>query len=193
VWKRTVGFNLGLCRCTDCCAVTSSLATEILLSSDFQSPSTFQTPRTTCSPTLMNYLTLNNLSPSLQSGFRPGHSTETAILLVLSEIIQAVGSGDFAALVLLDLSAAFDTVDHEILLQRLHKLRHKRSSPPMVSVVPSRPNPTCPSWFNDIVSCSLGLRCSPGLSDRADLVRSLHGRLDCTHHEPWAVTYAPLC
>jgi len=69
---------------------------------------------------LMNYLTLNNLLPSLQSGFRPGHSTETAILLVLSEIIQAVDRGDFAALVLLDLSAAFDTVDHEILLQRLH-------------------------------------------------------------------------
>jgi len=39
---------------------------------------------------------------------------------VLSEIIQAVDRGDFAALVLLDLSAAFDTVDHEILLQRLH-------------------------------------------------------------------------
>ena len=59
-------------------------------------------------------------TPSLQSGFRPGHSTETAILLVLSKIIQAVDSGDFAALVLLDLSAAFDTVDHEKLLQRLH-------------------------------------------------------------------------
>jgi len=44
---------------------------------------------------------------------------------------------------------------------------------------------------NHQVSCSLGLRCSPGLSDRADLVRPLHGRLDCTHHEPWAVT-APL-
>ena len=39
---------------------------------------------------------------------------------MLSEIIQAVDRGDFAALVLLDLSAAFDTVDHEILLQRLH-------------------------------------------------------------------------
>ena len=40
---------------------------------------------------------------------------------MLSEIIQAVDRGDFAALVLLDLSAAFDTVDHEIILpQRLH-------------------------------------------------------------------------
>jgi hypothetical protein len=70
---------------------------------------------------LLNYLLLNNLLPSLQSGFRPGHSTETAILHVLSDILTAVDSGDFAALVLLDLSAAFDTVDHSILLERLYR------------------------------------------------------------------------
>ena len=38
---------------------------------------------------------------------------------MLSDILQYVDRGDLAALVLLDLSAAFDTVDHEILLQRL--------------------------------------------------------------------------
>ena len=37
-----------------------------------------------------------------------------------SDILQAVDSGDSAALILLDLSAAFNTVDHEVLLQRLH-------------------------------------------------------------------------
>ena len=69
---------------------------------------------------LMHYLTSANLLPTRQSGFRPRHSTETAVLSVLSDILQAVDRGDVAALVLLDLSAAFDTVDHEILLQRLH-------------------------------------------------------------------------
>jgi len=68
---------------------------------------------------LMQYLSSADLLPSLQSGFRPGHSTETAVLRVLSDILQAVDRGDSAALILLDLSAAFDTLDHSILLQRL--------------------------------------------------------------------------
>jgi len=68
---------------------------------------------------MRDYLTPAELLPNLQSGFRPVHSTETAVLRVLSDILQAVDRGNSAALVLLDLSAAFDTVDHEILLQRL--------------------------------------------------------------------------
>jgi len=62
---------------------------------------------------LISYIQSSDL-PSLQSCFRPGHSTETAILCVLSDILEAVDDGDVAALVL-DLSAAFDTVDHDIL------------------------------------------------------------------------------
>jgi len=68
---------------------------------------------------LMDYLTSPDLLPTLQSGFRAAHSTETAVLCVLSDILLAVDSGDVAALILLDLSAAFDTVDNDILLQRL--------------------------------------------------------------------------
>lgn len=70
---------------------------------------------------LLHYLNQNDLLPPLQSGFRPGHSTETAVLHVFSDILAAVDRGDFAALVLLDLSAAFDTVDHGILLERLQR------------------------------------------------------------------------
>jgi len=69
---------------------------------------------------LMDYLESSDLLPPLQSGFRRSRSTETAVLRVLSDILQAVDHGDVAVLVLLDLSAAFDTVDHEILLQRMH-------------------------------------------------------------------------
>ena len=53
----------------------------------------------------------------LQSAYRAHHSTETAVLQVLSDILGALDRGDFAVLTLLDLSTAFDTVDHETLLR----------------------------------------------------------------------------
>ena len=63
---------------------------------------------------LMEYLSLAHLLPPVQSGFRQGYySTETAILQVLSDILQAVDRGDLTAVVLLDLP-----VDHSVLLQR---------------------------------------------------------------------------
>ena len=68
---------------------------------------------------LLGYLTTAELLPDLQSAYRAHHSTETAVLKVLSDILLAVDSGDLAMLTLLDLSAAFDTVDHATLLRRL--------------------------------------------------------------------------
>ena len=66
---------------------------------------------------LIAYLASNNLMPTLQSGFRSGHSTETAILWMLSDIYSSIDQGLVALLALLDVSAAFDTVDHDILLE----------------------------------------------------------------------------
>ena len=68
---------------------------------------------------LVAYLDNHHLLPTTQSGFRRGYSTETATIRVLSDLLDAVDRGDTAALVLLDLSAAFDTVVHEIMLERL--------------------------------------------------------------------------
>ena len=68
---------------------------------------------------LVSYLDTHRLLPATQSGFRRRHSTETATIRVLSDLLDSVDRGDTAALVLLDLTAAFDTVDHEILLKRL--------------------------------------------------------------------------
>jgi hypothetical protein len=68
---------------------------------------------------LIDYLKSAQLFPLYQSAYRMNHSTETAVLHVLSEILTAADRGDLSALVLLDLSAAFDTVDHNVLLKRL--------------------------------------------------------------------------
>jgi Reverse transcriptase (RNA-dependent DNA polymerase) len=48
---------------------------------------------------LMKYLTYADLLPPLQSGFRPGYSTETAVVRVFSDILQAVDREDLAALI----------------------------------------------------------------------------------------------
>ena len=70
-----------------------------------------------CSPA--DGLTSADLLPTLQSGFRPRHSAETAVLQVLSELLENVDRGDLGILILLELSKAFNTADHDNLLQRL--------------------------------------------------------------------------
>ena len=61
-------------------------------------------------------MTENNLMDPMQSAYRKGHSTETALLRLHNDVVSAVDRGCGVCLVLLDLSAAFDTIDHTILL-----------------------------------------------------------------------------
>jgi hypothetical protein len=65
---------------------------------------------------------------SLQSAFRANHSTETAMLLVLSDVLRALDRGDLMSLTLHDLSAALDTVNHPTLLRRLEVAYGTRGS-----------------------------------------------------------------
>ena len=68
---------------------------------------------------LNGYLSNQNLFDVYQSSFRDNHSTETALIRVINDLKISTVNHEVSILVLLDLSAAFDTVDHEILLQRL--------------------------------------------------------------------------
>ena len=68
---------------------------------------------------LQSHLVKNNLFPMLQSAYRPNHSTETAQLKIKNDIIRNMDNQRATRLILLDLSAAFDKVDHQILLNRL--------------------------------------------------------------------------
>jgi len=58
--------------------------------------------------------------PELQSAYRRGHSTETAVLKMVTDFLLAADRGEVTLLSLLDLSAAFDTVYHDILISRLY-------------------------------------------------------------------------
>ena len=66
-----------------------------------------------------NHVKKHDLYPSSQSAYRKNHSTETALLKVTNDILMEMNSQHAVLLVLLDLSTAFDTIDHSVLLRRL--------------------------------------------------------------------------
>jgi hypothetical protein len=75
------------------------------------------------------HLSANNLNDPNQSAYKPFHSTETLLTKIHNDIMVNGNNGDLTLLVLLDLSAAFDTIDHDILIRRLeHKYGIKHTA-----------------------------------------------------------------
>ena len=70
---------------------------------------------------LIAYCDENNLIPRNQSAYRRNHSTETALVRLYNDMIHVIDNGQVGALVPLDM-AAFDTVDHQIMID---VLRHR--------------------------------------------------------------------
>ena len=68
-----------------------------------------------------SYLNSHNLYNPCQSAYRPGHSTETALLKVVNDLFLSLNKGNISVLALLDFSSAFDTIDHEWLSLSLPK------------------------------------------------------------------------
>ena len=71
---------------------------------------------------ITQHMSLQALGDDLQSAYKPGHSCETALVQVTSYILLSLDKGHAVLLTMLDLSAAFDLVDHETLLLRMRNL-----------------------------------------------------------------------
>ena len=71
---------------------------------------------------IIKYLSENELYPINQSAYRKNHSTETTIVSIFDNIYNAIDNGNKVQLVLLDMSAAFDSISYEILLDRLEEI-----------------------------------------------------------------------
>lgn len=87
---------------------------------------------------LTNHLARNNLLNPMQSGFRPGHSTVSALVKITDDIRLNIENKMLTVLVLLDFSSAFNTVDLDILLAVLKSMNL---------------SPTVISWFHSYLSC----------------------------------------
>ena len=61
-----------------------------------------------------------NLLPKNQSAYRRFHSCESALLRLVNDLLDGMENQEVSAVIAIDLSAAFDTVDHDILLGVFH-------------------------------------------------------------------------
>ena len=69
----------------------------------------------------MQHITDNGIIDGFQSAYKAGHSCENALLRVYNDIVITIGKGNGSFLVLIDLSVAFDTIDHDNLFMILEK------------------------------------------------------------------------
>ena len=100
---------------TSSCPASSQKTISILwwsqqLSSNFKPHLHFQNSRKVVASRIQSHLSSNSLSSSFQSAYRIFHSTETTLLKIHNDLILAMDRGEVTSLILLDLSAAFDTV-----------------------------------------------------------------------------------
>ena len=98
------------------------LKSHLLTRTNYRSPLYHLSPRSLIfSPSqLSERISANNLYRHFQSACLLGHSTKTALLKKVNDLLLSLDDGQVSLLALSDLTAAFDTTDHSILLNRLH-------------------------------------------------------------------------
>jgi len=78
-------------------------------------------PIVDCSTISCSYITTNDAMPKFQSVSRQFHSNETALIKIFNDFLLAADQGQVSPLRMLDLTSAFDTVDHALLQTRLQR------------------------------------------------------------------------
>ena len=124
---------------------------------------------------LISHLEEFKLLPDFQSAYCRGHSTETAVIKVYSDLIDAISNGKFALLSLFDLTAAFDTVDHNILLHRLDNILLPWPATPVDALILRWPNPVYSTWRQIDYPTTSGIWRTSRLCLVATAVNALHG------------------
>ena len=106
-------------------------------------------------------LTSNSLLNSYQSAYCKHHSTEKALLYIHDHLVSAIRSQKVSCLCLLDLSAAFDTTDHDILITRLSWCFHVKCETDLTCLPGSHPTVVSPKALSLVHYSS---SCTPLLS-----------------------------
>ena len=141
-----------------------------------------------------DHLNANGLVEIFQSAYKVGHSTESALLWVQNDILHSIDDGKSVLLLMLDLSAAFDTVDHRILLQRLHDPFGIQGTVYrwFESYLALGEEAVCIYWKRAIYQSSLNMWGSAGVRARAPVVLTLHCTTRRHHAHPWGL-FPPIC
>ena len=74
------------------------------------------------------FLSDEDILYNYQSGFRGNHSTNLCLLFLTDKVLEEFDDGLLTGMILIDLQKAFDTIDHEILLQKLKAIRFSEST-----------------------------------------------------------------
>ena len=139
------------------------------------------------------YLQINKLHNAFQSAYRVGHSTETALLRVVSDLLTSLDDDKVSVLLLLDLSAAFDKIYYQTLFSPLENVFGIRS--------------TVLKWFRSylteketdnlsqlfpVLSITTFVRCSTGFRARADTLCFVHN-VSVRHHQQTLCPTSAFC
>ena len=137
------------------------------------------------------HLVCNSLHEPLQSAYRKFHSTETALLKVQNDIMESLDQGSMSVLVMLDMSAAFDTIDHQTLLERLEQYFGITGNTKawVTSYLSERYQTVCVDGeiYQPVLD---GVQCSPGFSYGPEVLCTVHKAPWRSHQTTW--TAAPL-